>query len=313
MTDAATLRRAYRDRHLPDGATGYFGDDLPLSDLPAVCVKYAGTTLPAPEIADVVEPFMDDHARQFLWRLAAGQFDGLRRIVFCRDDSSALPAYQYATELRRQGRLLGGPEFHLLNLLHTDSAPARRFNARQIAALPTGRPVPDAIPALDAAQAEGRIAGAEALVWRNARRWMGADHAETLTRALATLPAPADAPRIALIGSALDAPDAYTAIEARGRIVCDLTPLGQWRTRGDATDPLHPRIVPASRHREAILQRIEETRCDIAVLQLDAFDDTLGWDMPSIRKALEERGVTVIDLGFRDRRPDAAWCERIAA
>lgn len=312
MTDAATLGSAYERRNLPVGAVGYFGDDLPLSDLPTVCVKYANTTLPAPEIADVVEPFMDDHARQFLWRLAAGHFDALRGIVFCRDDSSALPAYQYATELRRQGRLPAGPQLHLLNLLHTDSAPARRFNERQLAAMPVGSPVADAVPDLDAAQAEGRIAGAEAMVWRNARRWMpAADHAGTLTRALATLPPPAQTPRMALIGSALDAPDAYAAIEARGRIVCDLTPLGQWR--GGATDPLHPRIVPASRHRDAILRRIEQTGCAIAVMQLDAFDDTLGWDMPSLRKALETRGVTVIDLGFRDRHPDAAWCERIAA
>ena len=83
-------------------------------------------------VSTVTEPFLDPFATRFLHRFAAGAFDQFETIVFVRDDVAGLAAYQYALELRRQKLLpKQGPRLFLWNLLHTDSAPAAKFNQQE--------------------------------------------------------------------------------------------------------------------------------------------------------------------------------------
>lgn len=332
MTSVERLEQAFAIRTLPPGAVGLFGDDLPpallaQAGLRGTCVRYATGPVPAqPQVQAIAERFLDARAAEFLHRLAAGHFDALAGIIFCRDDTAALTAYQYATELRRQGLLAPSvPPFFLWNLLHTDSAPVRAFNAVQVGRLQdwlagfggTSLPAPTLDLALTRAQHAARISGRDAMVWRSAGRWMTpAEHAA----ALATLPLSSPRPghRIALLGGACDVPAWYEAIETAGTITCDLTLLGGEAVHGPtiddiATDPLHPRTVPAGRHRPAMVQAIVDAGCDLAVAQLDETDDTFGWDLPSVRRELAARGIPLINLGFRPVRPDAATCARVVA
>lgn len=331
MTSTDRLEQAFAVRALPRGAIGLFGDDVPpalLADhgLRGVCVRYAPLPVaPQPQVQAIAERFLDPRAAEFLHRLAGGDFDGLAGIVFCRDDTAALTAYQYATELRRQGLLAEtAPPFFLWNLLHTDSAPVRAFNAVQLCRLRdwlagfSGEPLahPPATATLWDAQRAARITGRDAMVWRNAGRWMAPhDHAAALATVPLTPPRPGR--RIALLGGACDLPAWYDAIETAGTITCDLTLLGGEVIRGPgiddiAADPLHPRSVPAGRHRPAMVQAIVAAGCDLAVAQLDETDDTFGWDLPSLRHDLGARGIPLISLGFRPIRPDATTCARAA-
>lgn len=336
---SGVLTHAFEAREVRPGSVGTFGDDVPASLLAAhgLCgtdVAFSGSDVaPVPVVSEITEPFMDPRSSAFLHRLAAGAFDGLSGIVFCRDDQAALPAYQYATELRRQGRLADTtPPFFLWNLLHSEAGPATAFNTVQAERLngwlsdrSGGAPLPGAkeqaqqLARLNRAQAEARVSGGQAMIWRAAGRWMApADHADALAEALETLDPPRSGRRIALVGGACDRPAVYGAIEAAGPVVCDLTQLGghgpalTGHVTEDlaaiATDPLHPRGVPAARYRPTLLQRILEARCDLVVAQLDETDHSFGWDLPSLREALAGRGVPLVNLGFRPLRPGAEWC-----
>ncbi|MFZ2102645.1 MAG: 2-hydroxyacyl-CoA dehydratase family protein [Oricola sp.] len=354
--NAAFAERRVPGDGAPSGnrLVGVFGNGLPAPLLAAmslvpVDVKMApesALSVRAPAIGDYIEPFVDDYARIFLHRLFSGAFDDLRAIVFCRDDAAALVAYQYALELRRQG-VAQAPAPHLVlwNFVHRTTGPAHAFNRRQverlIVDLAAGLTMDDlesrlphavrdeaeraaALSGLDTLRKArgGSIAAVDAFRWRNAGRSLeSADHARLLRLALEPAGGEArpSAPRIALIGSALDSLSFYETLDGIGAIVTDLQPFGEvWpgppggETLDDllaavAADRFCPRTEPATLHREAIVRRCVEDRCDLVIAQLDQNDDSVGWDLPSLRRSLAEHGIPLVELGFRDHRPDGAW------
>ena len=330
---------------------GHFGDDLPLHVVRAFgavpsCIKLApeDEDLQASAIEGLLEPFMDDFARQFLLRFAAGHLDGMAGLVFSRDDAAAFTAYQYATEFRRQG-IAGrqAPPLHLWNFLHSDTVPVAAFNRVQLQRLQdflmvvSGTRQPRlagdgdelqqaALDRLQALQAESpcRISGREALVWRNAGRWLSPEvHAKALEAAFQGAVQPGHVARIALVGSATCSLPFYETIEQCGTVVCDLQPFGRYRASAEqndeawllaeARDDLHPRGVPAERYRPALLKHIVDARCDLVISQVDRNDDTFGWEVPALSKALKARGIRFVDLGFRPMRPDDQWLAAAAA
>ncbi len=280
-------------------------------------------------VAAVAEPFLDSFTARFLHRFAAGAFDDFALLIFARDDVAGLAAYQYATELRRQGALPDrGPRFHLWNLLHTDSAPAARFNGRELERLTTqlaevfGSALdPDRLA--DAVTAEVRCAealaalpggGAEAFVARNAGRWMApSDHVGLLANAPES-DAAASGPEIVLVGSACDIPVLHGLCEGLGRVRADLQDYGRTPPQGADTtdllreivlDPLSPRAVPPDRYTRVLQE--ETAGADLVIASLDANDDCFGWELPLLRQTVEARGSRFLNLGFRPFRPDAAW------
>ncbi|MCI5078102.1 2-hydroxyacyl-CoA dehydratase family protein [Oricola sp.] len=301
----------------------------------------------APDIEPYVEPFVDDYARIFLHRLFSGRLDDLHAIVFCRDDAAAFVAYQYARELVRQAvGPSPAPRLVLWNLVHRDSGPSAAFNARQVdkllgdlgadvgaeafadslkGAVAEERRRGAALSAMEALRKANRptITGTEAFTWRNAGRSLAAaEHADLLESACAAAAsrtAPPARQRIGLIGSSTDSLALMRMIEDHGALVTDLQPLGDvWPgplggdtlddiLRAEATDPFCPRAEPAVLHRDALVSRCVEDRCDLVVAQLDQNDDSVGWDLPSLDRALGERGIRLVNLGFRDHRPDDAW------
>lgn len=328
---------------LPEGivaATGAQLQHVHVAPEPELDITAAG-------IAAFMEPFLDAHVRIFLHRLFAGRFDHLKAIVFCRDDAPALLAYQYALELGRLGfgsaRM---PRLLLWNMVHKQGAAAARFNLVQLdrlwlalSRLGCAMPETEALRTSAAAEyaravALGRleelrkhdapgIDGASAMRWRNAGRYLTARrHCELLEAALDGLSrrGPREGARIGLVGSQLDCAESYATIEAFGTIVCDLQPLGEvWPLPGAgepnpqtvlaaaAADPFCPRSDPPARFVDAMVERCVEARCDVVLAQLGANDDSFGWDVPGLRHRLEENGIALIDLGFRDHRPAPEW------
>ena len=355
MTAYDDLRHAFETR--ADGAAGGEGPAVGLfgEGCPAPLIVAAGgrpLDVKAPPLADatsgprvatvdrVVEDFMDAFATRFLHRLAAGAFDGWPLILFARDDVAGLAAYQYATELRRQGLIpADGPRLHLWNMLHTDSAPAARFNAgerdRLVAVLgeTLGRVPDDAAVAAallaerDRARALSRLpAGGEtAFVARAAGRWMSAGaHAAALDAlddghaGQGAAPAPSEVPAIAFVGTACDLPVLHALADEVGRVHADLQDYGQSPAAPTGAtpetlvadlsrQPLSVRAAPPRRYTDALIDGTDGA--DLVIASVDRNDDAFGWEIPSLREAVEARGARFLDLGFRPFRPDAAWID----
>lgn len=346
MELAPALSRAFAER--ADGArigaaprVGVFGEGAPLALIAAAGGR--ALDVKAPPLADarngpvvasvaaVVEDFMDAFATRFLHRFAAGAFDDFALIVFARDDVAGLAAYQYAQELRRQGRVsAAGPRLHLWNLLHTDSRPAERFNLRELARLeevlaatlglrPDGARLEAAVAAeTRRAQAAAGLpaGGAAAFIARNAGRWLDADDHAALLEAMPA--APGVAPTVVLAGTPCDIPVLHEICDGFGRVAADLQDYGRAAVaatgidratmlRGLAGDPLHLRAAPPGRLTAALAENV--AGADLVICSVDPNDDAFGWEIPGLRRAVEAGGGRFVDLGFRPFRPDAGWID----
>ena len=335
--------RAFHER--ADGVSGegqplvgFFGCDIPTAVISACGGQPVEVKAPplsdaaegprVAQVAQLVEPFVNDFATRFLHRFAAGAFDRYALIIFARDDSAALLAYQYALEMRRQGIVRrDGPGLHLWNLAHTDSAAADRFNRAELdtllkrlgalglafdaqrfdAALHQERRQRAALRAI--------ATRADHFVLRMAGYWMAPKaHLDLIT----SLTAPeGEGPRIGLAGTACDIPVLHEIARAFGAVTADLQPYGD---TGDASDaptdaatlirqiarnPLHIRSNPADRYGAALLSALET--CDLVITSVDQNDNSFGWEIPRLKEQLTAKGVRFLNLGFRPFRPDETW------
>ncbi|MEX1216111.1 2-hydroxyacyl-CoA dehydratase [Saccharospirillum sp.] len=302
-------------------------------------------------INQFIEPFLDDYTQLFLNRLANGWLNHLTAIVFSRQDAAALVAYQYALEYQRQGYTEHPfPALLLWNAEQGSTAAVLRFNQHQADKLVSqlvslGDRQPDdaaiataiehhrsrclALEELTAAQCEQRprLTGLDAFRWRNAGRYLEAEQFQALLRA--ALSGRESKPvrtgkRLGLVGSATDSEALYRVLDSVGILVADLQPFGRiWPgpvegvTDSDsllqamARDPFCPRGHSSIDMINALADACAEARCDAVIAQMDQNDDTFGWDLPSLQQALTERGIPVINLGFRDFRPDESACTQM--
>lgn len=357
LVSAAQTR--FRTPTGPEPCIGVFGNSAPEVLLAAAGFRVLDVKATRDEDADTaglsditayVEPFVDDHARCFLHRLARGDLAHCRAIVFGREDAAALVAYQYALELQRQQVIGPSPRLLLWNLEQGGEAAVLAFNraqcerlweqltalggvrpdARRLAAIvrayhrrQAGLAELDPVQGLDAAS----LTAEECFEIRHAARYLDASiHADCLQAVLATLAdRPArSGPRLGLVGTALDDRSVYRMLDRVGVLVADLQPFGavwpapvtepdgRWEgtdtlLRDLAADPFSPRSRQPDQWLEAVVAACAAARCDRVIAQMDQNDDTFGWDLPPLREALAQRGIGLINLGFRDLRPSADW------
>lgn len=339
----ADLWRAFAERSdgaRPDGQVpvGVFGEGVPLPLIAA----FGGLALDikAPPLLDqtegpieetvhaIAEPFLDSFTARFLHRFAAGAFEDHAALIFARDDVAGLAAYQYASELRRQGILpSSGPRLYLWNLLHTVSDAAKTFNAAELARLTVFLSETFGAP-LDPQQLEDAVAietrrvaalrdlppgGTQAFTMRNAGRWLSPQ--EHL--ALLSAPLPEETtrgPQIVLVGTACDIPILHELCAGLGQVRADLQDYGRPPAAPASAadllgaivaDPLCPRAAPPDRFTRALQDRI--AGADLVVASVDSNDDCFGWEMPGLCRAADAVGARVLDLGFRPFRPDPEW------
>lgn len=170
------------------------------------------------------------------------------------------------------------------------------------------------------------ITGNQAFQWRNAGRWLDRKtHTQWLNEALDTSENtrhPTQTRRIALVGGAVIDTRIYSLIETLGTIVCEQHLFGElWPNnaglhdnmpsmiRSIATDTRHPRSAPPKNFPTTVLQEIENRSCDLVVIQCSLNDDSFGWEVPRMCKALDKRSITHVNLGFCPTYPDKAWFE----
>lgn len=323
---------------------GVFGEGIPdiairargarVLDVKAPPLADAVDGARAPEVDAVTEPFMDVFACRFLHRFATGAFDQFALIVFSRDDAAGLAAYQYARELRRQGRIPEtGPTLHLWNLLHTQSAAAAAFNLSEFARLEAclslvlgtnaGTAELEAAHAAEmarhAALAQLPPGGAQAFVARAAGRWLTPEAHVALLADLVLDSVSSSGRRIALVGTACDTPVMHELCAGLGTIVADLQEYAQSARppanidvptflEGLARDPLHIRAAPPGRLTEALHAGVDQA--DLVIATVAPNDDGFGWEIPGLRATVESRGGRFLDLGFRPFRPDGTWRDR---
>lgn len=209
-----------------------------------------------PGIATLIEPFLDDYSKAFLHRLFSGRFHALSAVFFCRQDASALVAYQYAHEYVRQGRcedVDALPRLLLWNAEFGDTEAVHRFNLCQVQKLwqaladfGVTEPVEEALRDALGVRAEQlsllrflqeeltldspRLSGTEALCWRQAGRYMSASqHLSALRGVVESLPSRQGqcGHRFGLFGSSTDAVSVYQVIDRHGSLVCDQQPIAE--------------------------------------------------------------------------------------
>ncbi|MDD7972707.1 2-hydroxyacyl-CoA dehydratase family protein [Roseinatronobacter alkalisoli] len=352
QTAANRLENAFalRSTELPTDMIGIFGEGFPEALLRAAgarltCLHVApidDDSNAGQAVSDCIEPFVDHAVQCFLHRFAMDSFRNLQAIIFCRDDTAALVAYQYASELRRLGLAPATPQLILWNLVHAPHA--HDFNMLQMKKLwqylDLAPPVDSALAATltderaranalaELSDGTGRIPASTAIKWRIAGRNMdGREHAQLISAALATAPRPVgQSLRLGLIGAPITAVDLYQTIEQHGHIVCDLQPIAAaWPVplpeipgiaaflQAAASDPACARIVPPDRHTEMLLRRLTAANCDAVICQLQPHDDVFGWDVPQISDYLHANETPFINLGFIDPAPDDTELTRIGA
>lgn len=319
---------------------GIFGEGVPKPIIAAV--GGLAVDVKAPPLADaidgvtvksvstILEDFMDTFAARFLHRLAAGAFDHFAVIIFARDDVAALAAYQYARELRRQGRISDtSPKLYLWNLLHTNSVPAQRFNLSEFEKLVSAlseflehKPSEEDLVLAFTEDAE-RIkkltklpaGGTDAFIERNAGRWLApADHIALLS----DIKTNAASVTISLVGTACDIPVLHEICDGFGTVVNDLQEYGRGDLAPESSDPtsilhtltsdaLHIRTVPPGRYTQELFDKTASS--DLVISSVDSNDDAFGWEVPGLRNNIDARGGKFLNLGFRPFRPDNDWRE----
>ncbi|SFZ81874.1 Benzoyl-CoA reductase/2-hydroxyglutaryl-CoA dehydratase subunit, BcrC/BadD/HgdB [Devosia enhydra] len=283
-----------------------------------------------------MEPVREGYLRAIVEKLLAGDYGFLDLIVVPRSSEGLLQFYYLVEHIRTTEPELRLPALHLFDLLQTPfDYTARYVRARMeelrtrlggIAGAPiSDKAIADAIASHDAARrgfgtivARRRttppaISGTTALRLAGCGQVLPVDAlaaliAEAVTHHETIVPGP----RLMIKGSPQEHDGFYRAVEATGAtIVADDHDWGEtlYETPvGDSDDPMQALVAHCMTHRpsprrlpqEAVdaefIARVRDAAVDGVIFALEAHDDTLGWDYPAQKRALEAIGVASILL-----------------
>lgn len=277
-------------------------------------------------------------ARSILEQWHAGAFDHLARVVFSRADDASQRLFYYVRELQRRG-LLGGPATLVFDIALVRRESSLAHTAAAVLDLAGALEVPgDALAAgIDRAnrlreamlglQSRRTQHGpwfeklARAALWSDASRWINDIAAPD---AVAALPA---ARRILLAGSFPPDGRLHHAVGQGGACVVaeahvhGLLRLGPPVPAHAAPEQVIARaLTAASAAPRAFLDRgariVEQARAaqaDAVILWLTREDEALAWQLPAMRRALQEAGITTLELAATQWLAPAAVLERITA
>ena len=312
---------------------GLFGFGQPLGLWAALGLRGCDVTrdapVPAPQVTPYIEPFMDPFAAAFLQRLAAGALNDLGAVIFLRESTGAVPAYQYACEFARRGLLPArAPAVILANILPVCGAAAQIFNQREVARILAAlkacgwRPdaaLPDCAAALDAviaAQSSGGMSGEEAFALR-----MHPDAPDLGEQAKGGAATARQGPRLALLGGPMGSGALHQRLDNIGHLALDQQALDQaMAARGGgveaalsafAANPFAAR-QPRAAYVDAMASALCTHRIAHVFWQVEPHDDLWGWLAPQMRARCAALGIGFHDLGFVPRWPDAAALDGLA-
>jgi benzoyl-CoA reductase/2-hydroxyglutaryl-CoA dehydratase subunit BcrC/BadD/HgdB len=290
---------------------------------------------PTPSADRVLEPqLFPNRLRQLVEAALTGQLADVAAVVLPRCSDPDYKCFLYLRELVRRGVATAVPPIVLFDLLHTDDAAARAYNADRVHALSAqlaslgGQPhdpddVRRAIANANRARAAARrlnalrvstprIAGVDALPALGAFWQIEPDGYASLATAVADAAAsrsPLAGPRVLTAGAPVDGTTLHAAIEAEGGVVvAELSPFGGCGTAADvesANDPFAAlakhygsQSIDARLPVNTFMGRLEGllTAVDAVVLSLPPDDASYGWDYPRVRELLARRSIPHVVL-----------------
>ena len=296
--------------------------------LSPVFARGAGTA--TPEADRVLEPdLFPNRLRQLVEAALTGRLASVAAIVLPRSSDPDYKCFLYLRELARRGIAPALPPILLFDLLHSDDADARAYNAeraRELAARLAslaGRQhrqdgLRSAIASTNRARAAARrldalridtprIAGADALPSLGAFWQLEPERYATLANAAADSLArrpPLEGPQVLIAGAPVDGPALHAAIEAEGAVVvAELSPFGGCGTSADVEVSGDPFAAMAEHYgREsidarmpvkALMWRLGGALDHVAavVISLPSDDASFGWDYPRARELLAARSI----------------------
>jgi benzoyl-CoA reductase/2-hydroxyglutaryl-CoA dehydratase subunit BcrC/BadD/HgdB len=293
-------------------------------------VVACGSAAPTPAANRVLEPdLFPSRLRQLVEAALAGRLAHVAAVVLPRTSDPDYKCFLYLRELVRRGAAFALPPVLLFDLLHTDGADARAYNAERAHALSTvlaslagrqtephdlRREIANANRARAAARRLNalrtdapRIAGVDALpllgaFWQlDPERYVA--RTEAATDSLAGRPT-LEGPRVLLAGAPVDSTALHAAIEADGAVVvAELSPFGSGGVSTDievSDDPFaalteHYRreSIDARLPVQALMRRLDDALATVAavVISLPPHDESFGWDYPRVRELLAHRSI----------------------
>jgi len=288
---------------MTDSVFASVGPNLP-QDLFAAAGNYAGPLAtdadrPTPRADAWLESKFAPWGRSIVEAWAAGELDGLTKVIFSRADDTAHRLYYYVCELQQRGAI-GGPTPCILDIAKIPRATSVARTAHAVRALAKELGVGDA--AIEAAIAATNQRRAAPSVLPDGPRCLLVGTPPPDRRLHQVIEACGFAPMGATLAEVWNDPgpmvDQGTAdpCEAIARSI-HADPAGS-RSFADWAEPLRAEIVrvaPAA----VVLWRIDE-------------DEAQAWHLPAQRRVLAESGVPALTLTNRRWRADDGAPEEIA-
>jgi benzoyl-CoA reductase/2-hydroxyglutaryl-CoA dehydratase subunit BcrC/BadD/HgdB len=289
-----------------------------------------GSSAATPAAKRVLEAdLFPNRLRQLVEAALTGRLARVAAIVLPRSSDPDYKCFLYLRELERRGVARALPPVLLFDLLHSDDADARSYNAdrtrdlsaRLASLAPTKHKREDlgaAIESANRARAAARrldalrittplIAGTDALQLLGAFWQVEPERYASLANAAADMVArraPLPGPRVLIAGAPVDAPALHAAIEAEGAVVvAELSPFGGVGTSTDIevsdeafgalADHYGRESIDARMPVKELMRRLGGALDNVSavVISLPSDDASFGWDYPRARDLLAARSI----------------------
>ena len=289
-----------------------------------------GSGTATPEADRVLEPdLFPNRLRQLVEAALTGRLASVAAIVLPRSSDPDYKCFLYLRELVRRGVAPALPPILLFDLLHSDDADARAYNAdrardlsARLASLAARQHRQDdlrgAIASANRARAAARrlhalridtprITGADALPLLGAFWQLEPERYASLANTAAdslTRRAPLEGPHLLIAGAPVDAPALHAAIEAEGAVVvAELSPFGGCGTSADVETTDDPFAALAGHYAtesidarlpvNALMRKLDALlgTAQAVVLSQPEEDASFGWDYPRVRELLARRSI----------------------
>jgi benzoyl-CoA reductase/2-hydroxyglutaryl-CoA dehydratase subunit BcrC/BadD/HgdB len=267
--------------------------------------------------------------RQLVEAALTGRLADAAAVILPRSSDPDYKCFLYLRELVRKGIAGALPPILLFDLLHSDDAESRAYNADRMRALGAqlaglaGRPVtPDdagrAIVRANRARAAARrldgqrtgtprLGGTDALPLLGAFWQVEPERYAVLADAAAESAAhqrPLEGPRVLTAGAPVDGTALHAAIEAEGAVVvAEMSPFGRCGTSADVAVSGEPFAALAGHYAsesvdarlpiERLMRKIEAGvgTAEAVVFSLPPDDASFGWDYPRVRELLARQAI----------------------
>ncbi|MCZ7384221.1 MAG: 2-hydroxyacyl-CoA dehydratase family protein, partial [Candidatus Methanoperedens sp.] len=263
--------------------------------------------------------------------IASGEWPFLKVVVIPRTSEQEHKLFLYLREVARQGLSTAIPEVYLYNLLHARSVEAEQYGLQRTEEFRNYLRADDLSRAIEGSNQarlairkllafregpEPQLNGREAMALIGAMYFMDrVEYAQLANQAASEISSrePIPGPRVLIKGSPLHHTGLHQAIESHGAVV--VAEDDWWGSRAPAKEiPQDGDLVraifetcyfeaPSPRDPSNTWFLSASANVDAVVFYLPAEDDVLGWDYPSLRQTLDQRGTRSRGcLGRTERR-----------